>query len=254
MEDEPRKQFYSLLRGFQEDFQPKGTLENLLVEKLASLAWRYRRMLTVERVEIRMGMRFNSLTAQQESQDREEAAVLFDPMKRFGPGLISRWENPLIRKRIVQLLETIHISVESRGFVSEFDYPLMKMIYGEGVLYPLGMEYVSCSRKETVVEGKKSEGPDLSPKVGKAKFLEILEKEIDHLKHFSNLSKDMSAGQRTLEEKCSGVPEAPRLDRMLRYEAALDRAFDRTLSQLERLQRIRKGQPVPPTLNVNVSA
>jgi hypothetical protein len=27
-----------------------------------------------------------------------------------------------------------------------------------------------------------------------------------------------------------------------------------TLSQLERLQRIRNGQPVPPTLNVNVSA
>jgi len=46
----------------------------------------------------------------------------------------------------------------------------------------------------------------------------------------------------------------PSLDLLLRYETNLERAFDRTLNQLERLQRMRKGQPVPPTLNVNVSA
>jgi hypothetical protein len=43
------------------------------------------------------------------------------------------------------------------------------------------------------------------------------------------------------------------LDRLLRYEAILQRDFDRTLSQLERQQRIRKGQPMSPTLNVQVS-
>jgi hypothetical protein len=40
------------------------------------------------------------------------------------------------------------------------------------------------------------------------------------------------------------VPEAPQLDRLLRYEASLERAIDRTLTQLERLQRMRLGQPV----------
>ena len=43
------------------------------------------------------------------------------------------------------------------------------------------------------------------------------------------------------------------LDQLLRYEASLERAFDRTLNQLERLQRMRKGQPVPPPLSVNVT-
>ncbi|MGB7283851.1 MAG: hypothetical protein WBE13_16415, partial [Candidatus Acidiferrum sp.] len=47
--------------------------------------------------------------------------------------------------------------------------------------------------------------------------------------------------------------EAPSLDLLLRYETNLDRAFDRILNQLDRLQRIRKGQPVPPTVNVNLS-
>jgi hypothetical protein len=38
------------------------------------------------------------------------------------------------------------------------------------------------------------------------------------------------------------------------YETNLERAFDRTLNLLERQQQIRKGQPVPSTLNVNVSS
>jgi len=45
----------------------------------------------------------------------------------------------------------------------------------------------------------------------------------------------------------------PREDRFQRYEVSLDRSFDRTLSQLERLQRIRLGQPLLPALKVDVS-
>jgi hypothetical protein len=56
-----------------------------------------------------------------------------------------------------------------------------------------------------------------------------------------------------LESESGGVPEAHRLDRILKYSTGIDREFDRTLSQLLRLQQIRKGQPVPPTLHVNVS-
>jgi len=43
------------------------------------------------------------------------------------------------------------------------------------------------------------------------------------------------------------------LDRLLRYEASLERTFDRTLNQLERLQRMRLGQPVPPPVKVELS-
>ena len=44
------------------------------------------------------------------------------------------------------------------------------------------------------------------------------------------------------------------LELSVRYETTLERAFERALNQLERLQRIRKGQPVSPTLNVQVSS
>ena len=42
-------------------------------------------------------------------------------------------------------------------------------------------------------------------------------------------------------------------DRLVHYEVHLSSEFDRTLSQLERLQRMRKGQPVLPPIKVEVS-
>jgi hypothetical protein len=49
------------------------------------------------------------------------------------------------------------------------------------------------------------------------------------------------------------VPSQEVSDRLIRYEAHLSREFDRTLSQLERLQRMRFGQPVLPKLEVRHS-
>lgn len=55
---------------------------------------------------------------------------------------------------------------------------------------------------------------------------------------------------------CSLIPElqSSPWEVLIRYEANLDRAIDRTLNQLERLQRTRLGQHVPPPISVNVSS
>ncbi len=55
---EPREKYESLLNELQEALQPAGKLEQLLVEKLASISWRYRRFLTAEGAEIRQGREF----------------------------------------------------------------------------------------------------------------------------------------------------------------------------------------------------
>jgi probable addiction module antidote protein len=50
------------------------------------------------------------------------------------------------------------------------------------------------------------------------------------------------------------VPPQEVSDRVLRYEAHRSREFDRTLSQLECLQRMRVGQPVPPPIRLDLSS
>jgi hypothetical protein len=55
LKSESRTTYEELLKGFREDFRPEGTLENFLVEKLSIQAWRYRRFVRAERVEIEEG-------------------------------------------------------------------------------------------------------------------------------------------------------------------------------------------------------
>jgi hypothetical protein len=43
------------------------------------------------------------------------------------------------------------------------------------------------------------------------------------------------------------------VDLLIRYESHLERVLDRTLNQLERAQRMRRGQAVLPPINLNVS-
>jgi len=136
LKGEPQSDFDSLLSGLRDDLRPEGMLEEILVEKLASLIWRQRRLLMAEGAEIRKGTEFF---------------------------------------RLIDLIDT---DETEPGRIAE--------------------------------------------------------------------KKKLSAIARN-------VPDSPQLDRLLRYEASLERAFDRTLSQLERLQRMRLGQSMPPSINLNVS-
>ena len=43
-------------------------------------------------------------------------------------------------------------------------------------------------------------------------------------------------------------------DLLLRYESQLERAFDRTLTQLERLQRMRLGESIPPPIKLDITS
>ena len=45
---------------------------------------------------------------------------------------------------------------------------------------------------------------------------------------------------------------APPVDLLLRYLTTFDRSIARTLDELERLQRARKGQPVPPRIELEL--
>jgi hypothetical protein len=64
----------------------------------------------------------------------------------------------------------------------------------------------------------------------------------------------LAAGERRAEHQTTAalIPGQGDLDRIIRYEAHLNREYDRILSQLERLQRIRLGQPTPPTIRLEI--
>lgn len=49
------------------------------------------------------------------------------------------------------------------------------------------------------------------------------------------------------------IPNTEALDKILRYEAAIDRQLGRALDRLERLQRRRQGEVIPPPVSVHLT-
>jgi hypothetical protein len=54
------------------------------------------------------------------------------------------------------------------------------------------------------------------------------------------------------EARSFSLPPVDATDKLLRYEAHLDRQLYRAMDQLEGLQRQRRGETVPPPLNINL--
>jgi hypothetical protein len=60
----------------------------------------------------------------------------------------------------------------------------------------------------------------------------------------------VAKADKALAEACAVVPDACTIDRLLRYETTIERQLYRALSELERLQRRRRGELVTPPVNV----
>jgi hypothetical protein len=89
-----QRPFNSLLNGLRDDFRPEGTLEEILVEKLASIIWRYRRLLMAEGAEIRKGTDFFHL---EEIKRIEEDEIRFvNSKEEHKTGMLSKISNPYI--------------------------------------------------------------------------------------------------------------------------------------------------------------
>ncbi len=68
--------------------------------------------------------------------------------------------------------------------------------------------------------------------------------------HYTNGHRSASTKAGILRHSAA---DSPSLDRLLRYDTSLERAFDRAPNQLGLLQRMRRGQPVLLEIRVNVS-
>ncbi len=77
--------------------------------------------------------------------------------------------------------------------------------------------------------------------------------QIDRLEPIALAAHKRKAKIEELRTQTNSIPEMKSLERLLRYETTLERGFDRALSQLERLQRARLGQALPPPLRVELT-
>lgn len=265
---ESRAQYDTLLKGFRDYFQPVGLPEDLLVEKLVTLWWRHRRLLVAEGAEIRRSAEFvewnHTIEQQQEAEQIEhERNSEYMEYRRPNPdqayplpGLKAKIENPVIWATCMQALLLLRRTIETLGFNEQHDVRILEGIYGNRARIAVRLTLFDAYRTwfyvSQVSEEERKRNGFKSPADCKQAFLGDLNLEIRRLYAFQNRKNSFDESRAELDRQRFNVPEPPALDRLIRYQASLDHSFDRTLAQLERLQRIRRGQTVP-TVKVEVN-
>ena len=172
-------------------------------------------------------------------------------------GLIELFQNADVLERCLELLVKLREQVEKDGFSLEFDKPILEKIYGDRdknrLQEDLYDDYLIWMGTSEVSEEERVREDYVTPAQCRKNILRGIDEEIHRLKREQRTRVSVQTARTQLEIACRNVPNSPGLDRLLRYEASLERSFDRTLSQLERLQRVRLGQPVLPKLEVHHS-
>ena len=253
LKNEKPSELHSLLRGLRNDFRPEGTFEEIQVDLLGTLYWRLRRLMIAEVAEIEKATTFVEWDAKERHE--EEAWKTSLDSDTEDAGLICSIANPILLQRCLDLLKSLKQDVETRGFDSEIDEPILSDIYGgrddSGTTrssYRTWQYTAECSDEERAQNGY------ATVEQCKWNFLAKLESEIRRLTQYKKARAPIESEKMRLESLRRRTPEGPGLDRLLQYATSLERAIDRVLTQLERHQRMRLNQPVMPPIKVDVSA
>jgi hypothetical protein len=249
--DESPQEFKFLLEGLRDDLQPEGTLETLLVEKLATILWRKRRVVRAESAEIEEAVQY--------SVNDTVTALLGEKWDcaRAGEttgGMLKYRNNPKVLQEVALMLRIVRFGIEVSGFSK--DPWLLRRIYGldhDGSA-PFGTPFqVYLKMADEAEEHAKGNASAESLDDLKNKMFQILDEEITSVETLAKETLRLAIERNQFRKTAVLVPTLAVSERLLRYESHLSREFDRTLSQLERLQRMRLGHPVLPPIDVRLS-
>lgn len=224
---ESEEDFNALVSGLVAYFQPVGTMEDALVEQIAISIWRRRRVLRYEtgcirdnldsfKVEYRQRDSYGDKTALQKLSEVRKVR------QRYLDSIAYLRENPDEDQSSADFLETwsgkLLKIAEARNWDTDEPRQVLEWLQEEG-----------HSKNKILAEIIKSD------EEGAKKA----EEEIRLLEGFVELEL-----QRKALKGC--LPNAMEIEKIIRYEAALDRQVFKAINQLERLQRGRKGETLPP--------
>jgi len=256
---ESPEQFYSLLADLKERFDPQGPLEEILVEKIATSYWRLRRALRFEVGLIRK---------------KQDAATddFYNKTDEISSYRISRSNHK--NETDEELNEQIEQAKAEIKRLPKFKKYLIKM-HKEGKSFDeiddWGDNWQWLVYKYDHLISDEYKFKKQHPENSKDIFInstgwshdELWKSHIDlcddmvsyHKKQITELEKEKQKISLALQVKkmLGSIPEGKELERLLKYEGSIERQFYKAIDQLERLQRLRRGDTVPPPVSIDLN-
>lgn len=238
---ESHYEFREFRERYRQHLAPVGPLEETLVEHLVANRWRARRILIAESGEIAHnvdnGCRWREEHPLGLSPDIGDIVTKF---KRSEAGC----------ECLIGFLEALRQDVMTEGGLT--DWTLKR--FGD----QFGGKPNVMTEKLAAFRAMRNRNPEgLKPEALQAKHaqsvLEYIGNEMMGLSLSLGPLREQEEKKEAALQAAAVVPQADTLEKLLEYETALDRQFFRLLDRLERLQRMRRGEIVPPPLTMEVS-
>ncbi|MCE9609706.1 MAG: hypothetical protein K8R23_05810 [Chthoniobacter sp.] len=240
---ESTRELKALHRGFWDDLQPVGAVEEMLVDQIVTAHWRLRRALTAESGEIAL-------------------SVGAGQRRRRGPGPVMQWVQ---WQASVDLIHAMEGSATGLALLWGWLKEVRASVVAEGVLTEGAVQKLTANLggKTTVLtyglealRSKYEADPDRAEagrrERHRAETLAFLDREISGFEcDRYRCEEEESAAE--ARQAAAVLPSAETLEKILRYETKLERQIFRAMAQLERVQRMRRGEAIPAPLSVEVS-
>ncbi len=245
---ESRRELAALYQRFWDALQPAGPVEEMLVDQIVTTHWRLRRALTAESGEI-------ALSVDGDAWRRED----HDPLRH----LFVMPRSPFSETLVVQLKQSvagchylIHCLSEVRQAV-ERDGELTEAVLKDFTQWLLEEPNDMRKHLEQFCAWRTANPEKLEPEAlharHKEEVLKYLARKVRDLEFPLEQCERRADATAEARQSAAALPTLPALDKILRYETKLERQQYRAMAQLERLQRMRRGEAVPAPLSVELS-
>jgi len=232
-------EFERLRESLRCTFQPQDGFEEMLVEDMTVTRWRLGRARRAEMgilavQQFRLEHRLRATPANRQAG--------YDNLLVRGFGLAGVSDSPEKYLQILELLQSLRVGVEREGFTPQ-GLEVLRTVYGSspgvtgvGLIsqYKAQLERLKCEAQTEGEEGRKA---------ARESFQGSLNREIEaftlHARALQ-LAQNMPLPQAVKDSQL--IPAQEDMERILRYETALERQFERKLQQLVAWRRA-KGEP-----------
>lgn len=249
--EEP-EEFSTLLDDLKTQFNPVGTLEEMLVEKIAVAYWRLRRVYKYEAGLIRRRL--------------DNATDDFYNEKDWKENKIHKTEEE-IEQEVEQNRERVRCWKKDKRDLSRMhkEGKALEEIYDWEENWEWLQDKVSGFLEDEDIDEDTLSPKELREFLNKKKewsdkdiweaLIEICDERIAHHEsEMAVLEKGRERNRLKLQvlRRLGNVPSKEELERLLRYEGAIERQFYKALNQLERVQRLRSGEKIPAPVEVDL--
>jgi len=271
--EESLEEFHVLVENLGKCYEPVGIVEESLVQTIATALWRKARVIRAENGEIRKRLDTLKVDRALRKSDKANLDLALSEMDLYlfnvenpADGKVStveRWsamqaaqsnlrEHHSSLAYLSALLQAAKSEITSDGHISEkiakkiyFAFGLWDYLFALTCLHAGPPE----SKKEDLPFEKDGDKQIETKEADIVAFIEHQLEKISTFKEYALYRENLTVDA---EARSFSLPPVEATDKLLRYEAHLDRQLYRAMDQLERLQRQRRGENVPPPVNINL--